>query len=57
MALYFALAFLPALFQASEPPHDWWTGCKWFGLALYQGLLALKAFQSPNATPADNSKT
>jgi hypothetical protein len=50
--LYFSLAFLPALFQANEPPTDTWAFAKWLGLALYQGLLALKALQSlPGSTP------
>ena len=52
MALYFALAFIPALFQATEPPtNTWWDFAKWIGLALYQGLLAIKAFQSPQSAP------
>lgn len=51
MALYFSLAFIPALFQATEPPTTWWDFAKWIGLALYQGLLAIKAFQSPQSEP------
>lgn len=51
MFLYFTLAFLPALFQADSPPEGWWGVSKWIGLALYQGLLAIKAFQSPAPVP------
>ena len=44
--LYFALAILPALTQIDAPPADAWGWFKWATIALYQGLLAVKALQS-----------
>lgn len=48
--LYFALAVLPAFLQAEHAPTDGWTWFKLIGGALYQGLLAVKAYlsQSPD---------
>lgn len=43
--LYFFLAVLPALVIQDQPASPWeWF--KWAALALYQGLLAVKAFTS-----------
>lgn len=53
MALYFFLAVLPSLFQSEHPPVDAWSWMKWLTTALYQGLLAVKAFQSPQPQPPD----
>lgn len=43
--LYFALASLPSMLTAKAPATrwEWWL---WAGTALYQGLLAVKAYQS-----------
>ena len=46
--LYFALAALPALTQADHAPADLWSWAKFLLVALYQGLLALKALDSPS---------
>lgn len=49
--LYFCLAVLPAMLVGEQPTYGWkWF--VWFGTALYQGLLALKALDS---TPSPQS--
>lgn len=48
--LYFLLAVLPALMQGEHPPVDSWGWFKWGLTALYQGLLAVKAYQSQSDT-------
>jgi hypothetical protein len=48
--LYFVLALLPAL-MVEKMPETGWDWFKWGGLALYQGLLAVKAFTSNPETP------
>ena len=43
--LYFTLALIPAMVIENQPASPWeWF--KWSALALYQGLLAVKAFTS-----------
>ena len=52
LTLYFLLAVLPALTQSDAPPADRWGWFKWVAIALYQGLLAVKAYQSnPETKP------
>ena len=53
MFLYFLLAALPTLLQPSAPPETTWEWIKLFGMTLYQGLLAIKAYQSPSPQPED----
>lgn len=51
MILYFALAALPSITQHAEAPVDPWAWFILIGTALYQGLLALKALDSPPDRP------
>ena len=44
--LYMALAILPALFTPDHAPQTAWEWFKYLGVAVYQGLLALKTFES-----------
>lgn len=44
--LYFFLAIVPSLVAPAEPPVDKWAWFKLLLSSLYQGLLAVKAYQS-----------
>lgn len=49
--LYFSLALLPSLMGYSHPPADSWGWMQWAMAGLYQGLLAVKAYQSDPTPP------
>lgn len=49
--LYFTLAALPVLLSADHAPVDAWAWFKWAALGFYNGLLAIKALQSPAPLP------
>lgn len=53
--LYFALAALPALLAGQAPPATRWDWFRLVGMAIYQGLLAVKAFQTQ--APTEPPKT
>lgn len=47
LMLYFLLAALPTFFGVAVPPSNAWDWAKLIGMTIYQGLLAVKAYQSP----------
>lgn len=55
LCLYFVLALLPALTAVKDPPATSWAWFLFVTGAVYQGLIAVKSYQSVPPPPPDGA--